>query len=163
MGLRYAKIDQMSTDYKVGDHLPSMAIHSLSRRSADGNEVRRVLADAVHDEGCGGIESKAPEKTGALQKLRHSKRLTAARHSAFTSNPARDPERRLCSLHVSRSTHQSRERAQVIHPKGGNFTRHVVRHLTQQISFFRGDSKNIPSIALVCQLDTGQMIKMADH
>jgi len=80
MGLRCATIEQMSADYKVGDHPPSLVMHSLSRRSADGNEVRRVLADAVHDEGCGGIESKAPEKTGALQKLRHSKRLTTDRH-----------------------------------------------------------------------------------
>src|SRR5437867_2223661 len=82
MGLRCAKIDQMSTDYKVGDHLPSMAIHSLSRRSADGNEVRRVLADAVHDEGCGGIESKAPEKTRKDRRTPKASPLETPHHGS---------------------------------------------------------------------------------
>ena len=101
---------------------------------------------------------KAPEKTGAAQKLRH-KPLTP--HPLV--NKRESPARWRCSLHVSHFTHQSRERAQIIHPKSGNFPRHVVRHLTQQITFLRGHGENVPSIALVRQLDTGQMIKMADH
>ena len=51
MGLRYAKIDQMSADYKVGDHPPSMVIHSLSRRSADGNEIDRGQIKAAGAKG----------------------------------------------------------------------------------------------------------------
>ena len=54
------------------------------------------------------------------------------------------------------------EGAIVIDPEGGDFASHVVGHLAQQITFFRGDGIDFPTFPVISEFDSREMIEMAD-